>query len=118
MCIINNLWEEFGFASNDLACQVWKGTLISSFCFLRPSRLSCQIVLGFTFPIRKPKILMDWFCQFIEGRRSFVREEPTIMPCVFSMFNFNPVASENLCMISRARQTEGLPNSVRVKSSA
>ena len=40
------------------------------------------------------------------------------MPCVFSMFNFNPVASENLCMISKARQTEGLPTSVRVKSLA
>ena len=61
---------------------------------------------------------MDSFCQFIEGKRSSVHEEPTIMPCVFSMFNFNPVASENLCMISKARQTEGLPTSVRVKSLA
>ena len=29
-----------------------------------------------------------------------------------------PVASEYLYMISKARQTEGLPTSVRVKSSA
>ena len=35
------------------------------------------------------------------------------MPCVFSMFNFNPVVSENLSVISKS---EGLPTSVRVKS--
>ena len=61
---------------------------------------------------------MDLFCQFNDGKRLSVHEEPTIMPCVFFMFNFNPVALENLCMISKARQAEGLPISVRVKSSA
>ena len=57
---------------------------------------------------------MDLFCQFIESNQSFVHVEPIIMPCVFLMFNFNLAALENFCIISKARQTEGLPIRVRL----